>query len=165
VDICGHATLATAHVLFSLPSTASVTSFTFDTISGTLRAAKTEDGLLELDFPADDVVVIQGEEREKIAAAAVKAMRGKGQVKEVYLGSFYLAIEVTMNEGVNLAAVEVEHNALVSNNRVSSFCSGLSRQVARGSWSRRNSHHRDRKLRGPTLPFAIPSSWRDDPRG
>jgi hypothetical protein len=66
------------------------------------------------------VVVVQGEEREKIADAAVKAMHGKGQVKEVYRGKLDLAIEVAMNEGLNLADIEVEHNALVSGH-ISSF--------------------------------------------
>jgi PhzF family phenazine biosynthesis protein len=111
--LCGHATLATAHVLASTPATSSVQSFIFDSLSGPLSAEKTEDGLLQLDFPADNVTVIEGEERAKIEKAAVASMRGQGKVKAVYRGNLDLAIEVVMNDGVNLADLDVEHNALV----------------------------------------------------
>jgi predicted PhzF superfamily epimerase YddE/YHI9 len=45
VDLCGHATLATTHVLGR--------SATFQTRSGELVCSITEDGLIEMDFPAD----------------------------------------------------------------------------------------------------------------
>jgi PhzF family phenazine biosynthesis protein len=49
VDLCGHATLATAHVLLSggLPG-----PFAFHTRSGVLRASGSPDGRVVLDFPA-----------------------------------------------------------------------------------------------------------------
>ena len=49
VDLCGHATLATAHVLYEggAPS-----PLLFDTRSGRLRVDRLEDGRLQMDFPA-----------------------------------------------------------------------------------------------------------------
>lgn len=45
VDLCGHATLATAHVLGGLQR--------FSTRSGELQCSATGDGWIEMDFPAD----------------------------------------------------------------------------------------------------------------
>ena len=51
VKLCGHATLAAAHVLFTeLGNTAEV--LTFDTLSGELRVRRADNGRLEMDFPA-----------------------------------------------------------------------------------------------------------------
>jgi len=49
VDLCGHATLATAHVLFSQGATGTLS---FETRSGILTAEKTKDGIA-LDFPSE----------------------------------------------------------------------------------------------------------------
>jgi PhzF family phenazine biosynthesis protein len=51
VDLCGHATLATAQVLFTELGEAGPV-LTFDTRSGPLTVARRTDGRLELDFPA-----------------------------------------------------------------------------------------------------------------
>lgn len=50
IDLCGHATLGTAYVLFRFFET-NATSISFHTLSGTLTVVKKGD-LLELDFPA-----------------------------------------------------------------------------------------------------------------
>ena len=52
IDLCGHATLASAHVLRARRVIDGATPVTFDTRSGALRAAFDGD-LIELDFPAD----------------------------------------------------------------------------------------------------------------
>lgn len=52
VDLCGHATLAAAHVLWSRGAHATLR---FSTRSGTLLAERTEDGIA-LDFPAEPPV-------------------------------------------------------------------------------------------------------------
>jgi predicted PhzF superfamily epimerase YddE/YHI9 len=49
VDLCGHATLAAAHVLFE--TGAAEGSVVFETQSGALRVSR-RDGMLEMDFPA-----------------------------------------------------------------------------------------------------------------
>lgn len=51
VDLCGHATLASAHALWESRATDSEV-ISFSTRSGTLRASRVDDGI-ELDFPAE----------------------------------------------------------------------------------------------------------------
>jgi PhzF family phenazine biosynthesis protein len=51
VDLCGHATLASAHVLWEQGSPEELLEF--DTRSGVLTAVRGGDGLIQLDFPAD----------------------------------------------------------------------------------------------------------------
>ncbi|RUO22972.1 isomerase [Aliidiomarina minuta] len=49
VDLCGHATLASAHVLFQISASEQLS---FSTRSGTLKVVRTAQGLLQMDFPA-----------------------------------------------------------------------------------------------------------------
>jgi len=51
VPLCGHATLATAHVLFNEIGNVNE-SIVFDTLSGPLPVKRVGSGLLEMDFPA-----------------------------------------------------------------------------------------------------------------
>jgi len=53
VDLCGHATLASAHVLWSTGAAQSGASIVFSTRSGSLTARQVDD-LIELDFPLLD---------------------------------------------------------------------------------------------------------------
>jgi PhzF family phenazine biosynthesis protein len=55
IDLCGHATLASAHALRERGAVDGATPLTFHTRSGPLRAAFAGD-TIELDFPADPVV-------------------------------------------------------------------------------------------------------------
>ncbi len=55
VRLCGHATLATAHVLFTEKGAPRDKPINFHTLSGLLTAAYA-DGLIELNFPASPVV-------------------------------------------------------------------------------------------------------------
>ena len=52
VDLCGHATLASAHVLFEHGLVDSRKSISFFSRSGPLAASKESDGSIELNFPA-----------------------------------------------------------------------------------------------------------------
>ena len=52
VDLCGHATLASAHVLFETGALAPEATATFVTRSGPLHVARRPDGRLAMDFPA-----------------------------------------------------------------------------------------------------------------
>ncbi|EGD82074.1 phenazine biosynthesis protein PhzF family protein [Salpingoeca rosetta] len=54
VDLCGHATLAAAHTLFSRGHVTG-DSVTFSSKSGPLAARRAEGGLIELDFPQERV--------------------------------------------------------------------------------------------------------------
>jgi PhzF family phenazine biosynthesis protein len=60
VDLCGHATLATAHVLWDTNHLAGDTAARFETRSGVLTASRSDDEV-ELDFPADPVTAAQPE--------------------------------------------------------------------------------------------------------
>jgi PhzF family phenazine biosynthesis protein len=55
VDLCGHATLASAHVLWSEGHLPSGKTATFHTQSGQLSAEQKPDGWIELNFPAQPV--------------------------------------------------------------------------------------------------------------
>ena len=52
VDLCGHATLASAHVLFQTGRLAERETATFQTASGPLHVSRQPDGRLVMDFPA-----------------------------------------------------------------------------------------------------------------
>jgi PhzF family phenazine biosynthesis protein len=54
VDLCGHATLATAHILWEEGHLPAIESARFETRSGLLTATRGPDGI-ELDFPAEPV--------------------------------------------------------------------------------------------------------------
>ncbi|HVU05112.1 MAG TPA: PhzF family phenazine biosynthesis protein [Polyangiaceae bacterium] len=83
VDLCGHATLASAWVLWERRGeTAPV--LRFHTRSGELRVGKRADGRLELDFPARRPVQIVGD--------PVGAALGRPPVKILDSGVNYLAI-------------------------------------------------------------------------
>ncbi|MGH9025046.1 MAG: PhzF family phenazine biosynthesis protein [Acidimicrobiia bacterium] len=55
VDLCGHATLATAHVLFETGAASSSAGVVFETRSGALPVRAEREGNLVMDFPADPV--------------------------------------------------------------------------------------------------------------
>ncbi|HEX3542072.1 MAG TPA: PhzF family phenazine biosynthesis protein [Acidimicrobiales bacterium] len=81
VDLCGHATLASAHVLWERGETAN--RLQFRTRSGTLTAARAEGGI-QLDFPADppNPVASFDDVAAAVGAEPVAVARGR---------SFYLA--------------------------------------------------------------------------
>jgi PhzF family phenazine biosynthesis protein len=58
VDLCGHATLASAHVLFERGILAAERAVRFQTRSGLLGARRRE-GWIELDFPAEPAAPVQ----------------------------------------------------------------------------------------------------------
>jgi len=70
VDLCGHATLATAHVIGSAA---------FSTRSGVLTCEVEEDGWIRMDFPADPAELVELPEqlRASFADVAVRAV-GRG---------------------------------------------------------------------------------------
>lgn len=53
VDLCGHATLATSHVLFEKGFAPLDAPIHYDTLSGTLIVTREPSGLLVMDFPAE----------------------------------------------------------------------------------------------------------------
>ncbi|NCB91376.1 MAG: PhzF family phenazine biosynthesis protein [Clostridia bacterium] len=77
IDLCGHATLATAYVItrFIEPE---VTEVKFDTLSGTLTVTRKED-LFEMDFPAYELKSVEVTEEmiEAIGAKPSEAYMGR----------------------------------------------------------------------------------------
>lgn len=92
VDLCGHATLAAAHVLFR-HVTPSANQITFATLSGNLVVTRDADRLT-LDFPARPGVPVEVSE-QLVSALGVKP-------KEVFLARDLLAILECESEVQNL---------------------------------------------------------------
>ena len=84
VDLCGHATLASAHVLGG--------SARFHTRSGELVCTRAEDGWIEMDFPADELEV-QPPEAELTRAVAA-ALGSPGRVVAVVTGRSDILVEL-----------------------------------------------------------------------
>ncbi|MGA2552497.1 MAG: PhzF family phenazine biosynthesis protein [Burkholderiaceae bacterium] len=59
VSLCGHATLATAHVLYELGELAAIAPVRFHTQGGVLSALRQEDGSIELNFPLELALPIE----------------------------------------------------------------------------------------------------------
>lgn len=86
VDLCGHATLATAYVLFNYYNlNASFIEF-FSPRSGKLLVEKGENGLLTLDFPTDDIKSISPIQvlNEAIGKNPVQSLKGKTDYLLIY---------------------------------------------------------------------------------
>ncbi|GII91462.1 PhzF family phenazine biosynthesis protein [Sinosporangium siamense] len=97
VALCGHATLASAHVLYSLGADGRLD---FDTKSGRLSTRQAEDGLITMDFPA----------KPAVETAPPGGLLDALGVRAVWVGrsQFDLLVEVESEEVVRSAAPDVE---------------------------------------------------------
>ncbi|MGH9124353.1 MAG: PhzF family phenazine biosynthesis protein [Acidimicrobiales bacterium] len=77
VDLCGHATLATAHVLWEVGREKA--NLAFHTKSGRLTAERARDGGITLDFPADPVTAIDPPEQLAAALGVAPVAVGRGR--------------------------------------------------------------------------------------
>jgi PhzF family phenazine biosynthesis protein len=86
VDLCGHATLASAHVLFEHLGF-SYEKILFSSRSGELMVSR-ESGLLQLNFPADTIrpVAITDAMRQWFSALPVEAYKGRSDYMLVFDG-------------------------------------------------------------------------------
>jgi phenazine biosynthesis protein PhzF family len=86
VDLCGHATLATAYVLFHYYELKENTIRFYSPRSGELTVEKAANGWLTLDFPADRMVAIKNLEPldEAIGKSPIKTFKGKTDYMMVY---------------------------------------------------------------------------------
>ncbi|WP_190810542.1 PhzF family phenazine biosynthesis protein [Flagellimonas sp. S3867] len=86
VDLCGHATLATAYVLFNNYNISANAIKFHSPRSGELIVERGADGLLTLDFPADDTVSIRGilEIDNAIGLTPIKTIKGKTDYLLIY---------------------------------------------------------------------------------
>ncbi len=92
VDLCGHATLASAHILWETGTLQSSEQARFYTRSGLLTAERQSDGWIELDFPA---------KQEEPAAPPPELLSALG-VTPIYVGKnvFDYLVEVETEEMV-----------------------------------------------------------------
>jgi len=85
VDLCGHATLATAHVLLTTGRAHAGTTISFFTRLGTLTATPLTDGRVELDLPAKLLqAVTPAEASELLAALGVESVEFVGTHPDGY---------------------------------------------------------------------------------
>lgn len=86
VDLCGHATLATAFVLFKHYGILSDKINFHSKWSGALSVEKSDNGILTLDFPADTMTEVEpiDELNQAIGKTPVKTLKGKTDFMLVY---------------------------------------------------------------------------------
>jgi PhzF family phenazine biosynthesis protein len=65
VDLCGHATLASSHVLWDVHSVDKTVPVQFHTKSGVLTATRDESGFIELDFPSEPASAIPDDDADR----------------------------------------------------------------------------------------------------
>ncbi|MFT5619457.1 MAG: PhzF family phenazine biosynthesis protein [Arenicella sp.] len=93
VDLCGHATLAAAHVFFNHLDFAE-SKINFNSRSGILSVEKQKDGLLQLDFPSDSF-------RPSLVPTTLFQALGVGHA-EVYAGRTDLLVLLGSQEQVEM---------------------------------------------------------------
>ncbi|KAG8904184.1 hypothetical protein FRC00_014199 [Tulasnella sp. 408] len=97
VPLCGHATLASARVIFSTPEGQQVDRLEFETLSGTLVARKVPggSGKIELDFPASTLEELASADELAQVSEVVSAAAGGGvSVRGVRKAGFFMLVEV-----------------------------------------------------------------------
>lgn len=95
IVLCGHATLAAAHVLFQNLENAN-RKLEFQTLSGTLLARK-EGDLILLDFPENEPVSLTSEEERELSPlveAALGEAKGKARTVSISRALKYLMVQV-----------------------------------------------------------------------
>ncbi|MFC7592318.1 PhzF family phenazine biosynthesis protein [Nonomuraea antimicrobica] len=97
VTLCGHATLATAHALYS--TGAATGQLEFSTASGTLTVNRRADGMITMDFPAKHVTPATVPEGLEKALGAAPVRVGKSQLD--------LLVEVESAETVRSLAPDI----------------------------------------------------------
>ena len=86
VDLCGHATLATAHVLFNHYGYEQELLEFYSPRSGTLLVEKDVDNLLTMDFPMDETQEVEQQEavQKAIGSKPLKMIKGKTDYLLIY---------------------------------------------------------------------------------
>ncbi len=102
VDLCGHATLATAHILWSAGKLPETDPALFDTLSGQLVARRV-DGLIELDFPTEDQTPMP------VSCALMDTIGSN----ILYLGKANFDLMIRLADESAVKAVNPDSNALI----------------------------------------------------
>ncbi|MCZ8523074.1 MULTISPECIES: PhzF family phenazine biosynthesis protein [Paenibacillus] len=98
VDLCGHATLASAHYLWETGAADPAALLRFHTRSGLLTAERTAEGRISLDFPMESVSPLDLEEQG--LTRQVEAMLGGVRPVEAATNGQYLLLEFDSEETV-----------------------------------------------------------------
>ena len=106
VDLCGHATLASAHVLWDTGRLAADTAARFETRSGVLTASRSGDEV-ELDLPADPVAPAEPEPGVLDALGLDAAITSRGRVGWVLEVADATAVRDTRPDFSRLASFEI----------------------------------------------------------
>ena len=88
VDLCGHATLASAHVLWREGHLGSADTARFQTRSGWLSARQKADGWIEMDFPSQPV------RDTHVMPQLIKSLCCQGNIRSVTKSSVNYLVEV-----------------------------------------------------------------------
>jgi PhzF family phenazine biosynthesis protein len=99
IALCGHATLASSHVLWTEDRDDSDV-LAFDTMSGELRARRVDDGWIELDFPANTAL-------EGPVDDVVRDALGVTPVRWATTSNGWVLVEVATAEDVRKAAPDL----------------------------------------------------------
>lgn len=94
VDLCGHATLASAHVLWSEGHLGKGETARFNTKSGWLSARQKEDGWIEMDFPSQPVRTTH------VMPQLVKSLCCQGNIRSVTTSEINYLVEVHSEEAL-----------------------------------------------------------------
>lgn len=114
VPLCGHATLATAFVLFSQRHEMDL--IVFETLSGPLRCVRTSDGRIEMDFPSCLLTAVEID-----SAAHAEVVRGvvascqelsHRSIVRVHTGDLGLVIQ--LQSETELDRLTIDDSVLVS---------------------------------------------------
>lgn len=86
VDLCGHATLATAYVLFNYHGVPENNIRFYSPRSGELSVERRSNGLMTLDFPTDQTASLRGitEINNAIGLTPIKTIKGKTDYLLIY---------------------------------------------------------------------------------
>lgn len=84
VDLCGHATLASAHILFTLGVIPEAENAVFSTKSGVLTASRKND-LIEMDFPSEEPWEVKVPEDLLMAISSVPLYVGRNRFDYIAL--------------------------------------------------------------------------------
>ncbi len=117
VSLCGHATLASAHILWESGALAADETARFDTLSGLLKANQ-RDGWIELDFPARDFEPAEPPVGlvEALGVQPVGVVLSRGTHKSTYVLELAdeVAVRAAAPDFARLYAVEATRAACVT---------------------------------------------------
>lgn len=126
VDLCGHATLAAAHVLWEQAHLDSEARARFETASGLLSVQQGMEGWIWMDFPAEPVRETPAPEGLTEALGAVPAFVGQNRMDYLVLLNDEAAVRALEPNLARLARIEARGvivTAPAAEDRVSDFVS------------------------------------------